>query len=336
MRTEDVPIDSITIPKDRRKINHERVKGIAASIKRVGLLHAIGLTNAYELCYGGHRLEAAKLIGWKTIPCCFVDDDTAAELAEIDENLERQNFDALEFSQAVAKRKRLWERINPERVQHVAGGKAKAEKSASDKMSLAETPHFSEETAELANVSRKTVERAVAIGEKLTDKAAEILADTKAADNKTVLAQVAALPPAKQPAAARRAAAGKSIKKPKPEGTVVDSLKGVVDKSLESVFTFAAEWSKLKSALSTAKGLLTKIIESDTAGWLDGQECERHIAQARALLSFAMPFTECCKCRRKPTKECSHCKGKGWLTKANFTACASDADKAWLDKRAKA
>jgi len=309
MRTEDVPIDSITIPKDRRKINHERVKGIAASIKRVGLLHAIGLTNAYELCYGGHRLEAAKLIGWKTIPCCFVDDDTAAELAEIDENLERQNFDALEFSQAVAKRKRLWERINPERVQHVAGGKAKAEKSASDKMSLAETPHFSEETAELANVSRKTVERAVAIGEKLTDKAAEILADTKAADNKTVLAQVAALPPAKPPAAAKRAAAGKPVT-PKPKDEAEHWLDPLQEPYEEAVLS-----------IQKAKRLVKAIAELEKDGAHLAhlgtfRHIEANLKEAETHIKANKPAAGCPKCGDDETrgKGCKSCYGCGFIS----------------------
>ena len=168
--------------------------------------------------------------------------------------------------------------------------------------------------------------------------------DVKA--SRAAVAQLSRKSPAEQKEIVAKVQSGEAktvqeAMKPKPPGKpdtspVVDSLKGTVDESLAAVFTFAAEWSKLKSALSTAKGALAKIVASDSACWLDGQECERHIAQARALLSFAMPYTECCKCRRKPEKSCAHCKGRGWLTKANFAACASDADKGWLDSRAKA
>lgn len=321
-------IADIKIGEDRRPVHYETVKGIAESFKAVGQINPVIVDDDDNLIAGLHRIEAGKLCEWTSIEAGVVEAGDEADLMEVDENLQRHNLDALQFSRAVAKRKRLWEAINGK-----ADRGAKPQKGGNS----VNFTEFKETTAAVAEVSVSTVEKALTIGEKLTDEAAEILEETKAADNKTVLAQVAALPPAKQPAAAKRAAAGKPVTpKPKDESKVVDSLKGVVADSVRDVFECAKEWSSLMSALSSAKGALTKIVESGTACWLDGDECARHIAQARALLAFAMPFTECCKCRRNPKKDCQHCKGKGWLTKANYNSCASDADKAWLEKRATA
>lgn len=209
MRIEDVPLDCIKVPKDRRKINHEKVKSLAASIKVIGLRHAIGLTDAYELCYGGHRLEAVKLNGSKTITATFVEAGDLADLAEADENLQRHNLDALEFAQATKQRKDAWERIH--------GPTTRGPKPSSKGVlaTVAKTSaEFEKETAEVAGVSTRTVRQAAEIGAKLTDEAAAVVADTPIADSPTKLKAIADKPKSEQVKAAKAAVA--ESKKPKP------------------------------------------------------------------------------------------------------------------------
>jgi len=217
MKRQEIRIDEIVIDKDRRDVHQEKVRTIAASMKRIGLMHPITLTTDRHLVAGGHRVAAAKLLEWETIPYSYLEDDDHAELAEIDENLERHQLDQLQFSLAVNRRKKLWERIHPHTKQHAAGGHGKAAKEnpASDKLSLAQTDTtqaFTENTAEVAGVSRRTIERAAEIGEKLDKEAAEALKDTPLADNQKELKALADLPAKEQVKVAKAVKSGKAKK----------------------------------------------------------------------------------------------------------------------------
>ena len=65
---------------------------------------------------GYHRLEACRELGWTSIPAVIVEfDDLHAEIAEIDENLVRNELTALERSEQFRRRKDVYEAIHPER-----------------------------------------------------------------------------------------------------------------------------------------------------------------------------------------------------------------------------
>lgn len=259
MRIEDVPLDCIKVPKDRRKVNYEKVKSIASSIKVIGLRHPIGLTEAYELCYGGHRLEAVKMNGDKTISATFVEAGDLADLAEADENLQRHNLDALEFSQATKRRKVAWERIHG-KIQR--GTKHKG--GNSDTVS-----EFERDTAEIAGVSDRTVRRAAEIGEKLTDEAAAVVADTPIADSPTKLKAIADKPKGEQVKAAKAAVAeSKKPKKPKAGSTTtwhgdkaIDGHLGKLVRALDDKANAQGKGKHHKACIDTL-GTFTKAWEA--------------------------------------------------------------------------
>lgn len=322
-------VADIKVSSDRRPVHYETVKGIAESFKIIGQLSPICVDEEDNLVFGLHRVEAAKLLEWKTIEVQVMEAGPEAELADADENLQRHGLDALQFSRSCAQRKRAWEAING-RAQR--GAKPKEE---GNKTQVASNPStFAAETAAVAGVSEATVNRAVAIGEALTDEAVEILAATPLADNKTALAAIAAAPVEQQADMAREAVETGHVELPSAAvDAVFDALKGPVSKSVADVFAYVAEWKKLGNALTNCKSLLTKIKDHETACWLDEQETARLIGQAQTNVKFAMPYTECPKCRRKVKKECSCCKGRGWITSSIYKANASDPDKAWLQAR---
>ena len=88
-------LSEITIPEGRRNIDPVKVSELAESIKTVGrLLQPIGIDKNGVLVYGGHRLEAYKLLGFDEIECVVLDcDELRTELAKIDENLIRNDLD---------------------------------------------------------------------------------------------------------------------------------------------------------------------------------------------------------------------------------------------------
>lgn len=110
---------NITVPAHRaRGLNPEAVNRLAESIKRIGLQTPISVryeeeTGDVALVAGLHRLEAARQLGWETIPAIYttgtVDD---ARMWEIAENLHRADLSALERAEHVDEWLKLAERVS--------------------------------------------------------------------------------------------------------------------------------------------------------------------------------------------------------------------------------
>ena len=67
------------------------IKSLAGSIADVGLLHPIVVNSNGRLIAGERRLEACKLLGWKSVPVTVVDIDQIIK-GEFAENAYRKNF----------------------------------------------------------------------------------------------------------------------------------------------------------------------------------------------------------------------------------------------------
>ena len=214
-----VDVKSIKIPRGHRPTDPKKVESLAQSIRENGLLQPVGLTSNRTLLYGAHRLAAYQKLGIKKIPAILHDvDGLRGELATIDENLLRRALTAIEETRALARRQEIYEALHPETKQHVAGGKASGARRrdknrTNDKMSLVP---FAEDTAAKIGKSRRTVERKVAIGQKLDKEAAELIADTPVGKNTSELKALANLPAQKQRAIASKVKSGelKSVRKP--------------------------------------------------------------------------------------------------------------------------
>ena len=92
----DIEIELIKIDERKRPVSMQRAAELAHSISEIGLLNPVTVrqnNGFYHLVAGAHRLEACKILQWKTIPASlFEGDDLDAELAEIDENLRRNEL----------------------------------------------------------------------------------------------------------------------------------------------------------------------------------------------------------------------------------------------------
>lgn len=132
----------------------------------------------------------------------------------------------------------------------------------------------------------------------------------------------------------------KAIRKPKkdkpkaePEA-IVDSLKLPIPKDLEEVFSHAAEFRSMMRDIGAIRTAADKLGKTSAGGWIDHQDLDRVLKQAQMHLRFAMPYTECPKCRRKKDKKCTACKGTNWINETTYGAASSDDDKQWLKDRA--
>lgn len=191
-----IPLDRIDIGTNRRALSRPAVKGLAASIAEVGLLspitvHPVG--EAYELVAGRHRVEAARSLGWSEIDAILVDlGDIDRKLAEIDENLIRNELSDLERSEHLAERKRLYLLKHPETKR---GGDRRSESARSNGNVFRS---FAADTAEKVGVTERSIRQDVQIAESIPEDVRDAIRETPLAESKTDLLAVARLPEADQ------------------------------------------------------------------------------------------------------------------------------------------
>jgi len=105
-------ISEITIPEGRRSTDWVKVSELAESIKIVGLINPITIDNDNTLIAGAHRYEACKYLGFDEIECIVLDcDELRTELAEIDENLIRNNLDDIAQGEFTIRRNEILEML---------------------------------------------------------------------------------------------------------------------------------------------------------------------------------------------------------------------------------
>jgi len=145
-------------------------------------------------------------LGWTKIEASIAHLDALhTRLAEIDENLIRNELTELEQSLQIAERKEIYEAIHKEtkkggdRGNQHTGGKARQ----SDKMS------FSQDTAKKTGKSKRTVERKAQVGKALAS-VAERLKGTAIEDNQRELLKLAGMKPKEREQAVERIARGEA------------------------------------------------------------------------------------------------------------------------------
>jgi ParB family transcriptional regulator, chromosome partitioning protein len=108
-----VDINRIKIDTNRRPANSDKVAELIESIRTNGLINPITLDKDYNLVAGLHRLTAYQSLGYKKIECSIVSykDRDSARLAEIDENLIRNEVEGLERDELWLERDRILERL---------------------------------------------------------------------------------------------------------------------------------------------------------------------------------------------------------------------------------
>jgi ParB-like chromosome segregation protein Spo0J len=132
-KVHDIAIDSIRVPDTLNKVNPENVERLVESIGMIGLRTPITirpLESGPQLAVGLDRLEAAKILGWKTIPCVEIrGGPTIARLWVIAENLHRATLSALEDAELTAEWVELTEALQPISAQQKGPGRPESGKA---------------------------------------------------------------------------------------------------------------------------------------------------------------------------------------------------------------
>ena len=91
-----VSIDFIKVNRDERQRKElKNIPELAASIKRVGLIHPPVIERDGTLRTGERRYTALKSLGWTNVPVQFADELTSAEAKalELEENISRVDIE---------------------------------------------------------------------------------------------------------------------------------------------------------------------------------------------------------------------------------------------------
>lgn len=188
-----VLINTIKVNQGRREVNVKKVSELADSIKQIGLLNPITISQDYTLIAGLHRLEAHKLLGYTEIKVNIVPiDGLLAELAEIDENLMREELHYIDRGNQLIRRKEIYEELHPETKKGAVNQHTKVlnAESAFSKNS------FTSDTAQKTGRSRRSIQEEIQIANNIIPEAQEIIKQTELP--KTEALKLARMEPEKQ------------------------------------------------------------------------------------------------------------------------------------------
>lgn len=200
MTVQNIEISRIVVGDRLREVDPDWVSALAGSIRALGLLEPVIVRRhfagndeepLYLLVAGAHRLAGAEEAGLETVPA-HISEMSAdeARLAEIDENLMRQELTALDRAVFLAERKDVYERLHPE-TRH--GGDRQEGKSQTLRLA-----RFTAEAAEKCGLSERTIQDAIALAKALGPEVRKALAGTELARNGAQLKALAKAPPAER------------------------------------------------------------------------------------------------------------------------------------------
>jgi len=197
-------ISDIIIGDKRRDVKSDYVQKLADSIKQIGLINPITISPDNRLIAGYHRLQAFVQLGETRIPAVILNlSELEARLAEIDENLIRNEGSALERGEWLLERKAIYEELFPE-TKH--GG----DRRSKDFQEAESAVCFVNDTANKTGKSDRVIKEEIQIARDISPEVKEKIRDTELADHKTDLLKLSRLEPEKQAEVVERVLSGRS------------------------------------------------------------------------------------------------------------------------------
>jgi N6-adenosine-specific RNA methylase IME4 len=191
-----INITDIEIGLRKRKLDEGKVHSIADSFLQIGQLQPITVAREngnYYLIAGLHRLEAAKLLDWQAVDAIVFSGDTIeAELAEIDENLMRNDLTVLEQGEHLQRRNEILEAMGQRAPSY------RPEKG-STVLPLKTTADIAKEVG----LSETSAQRRMQVARNIVPEVKDAIRNTEIADSTTQLLELARLTPEKQVEVAR-------------------------------------------------------------------------------------------------------------------------------------
>ncbi|WP_427160480.1 ParB N-terminal domain-containing protein [Aliinostoc sp. HNIBRCY26] len=185
-----VAIAQIKIGLNRRPVKGEKVDELKESIRANGLLNPITVDQKLNLVAGLHRLTACKLLGLEAIECNIVEYAGAdqARLAEIDENLIRNELEPLERSELWLERDQILERMG---LRAKAGDNQHTFNQNTAGGEIVSPPKRTVELAREAGYSERTFQHGKQIAKSIHPEVKQLIKGTAIADSPTALLNIA-------------------------------------------------------------------------------------------------------------------------------------------------
>jgi len=194
VETGSLPIDMIQVGKRVRQLDEAWAQGLAAMFQQSPMQNPVQLMkvgNELRLVAGRHRLRAYQINGWTDIPAKVYEPETdnpeaELELAEIDENLGRNELNVLDRAASIAKRQQLLKTLHGEQ----RGGDRKSEKIKAAKFAGL---IINAEIASQLDLSERTIRAAVEMWNGLSAASRKRVSGTWLAGNHVQLKQISEL-----------------------------------------------------------------------------------------------------------------------------------------------
>ncbi len=223
-----IPMDVIVVSPTRREIDPAKVSELAASIREIGLLNPVTITRDLHLVAGAHRLEACRELDWSEIACTFHDGDALhVELAEIDENLIRNDLDAISIGELAIRRDDILGKLGVRADPHGNGSNQHTSKGADSAPLLKTTADIAHEIG----VSKRVLQENKQLARDLVPEAKQVIRSTEM--SKTEALKLARMKPEQQKVVAGRIKTGeaKNVK----EAELQDAKQKITEQSARSV-----------------------------------------------------------------------------------------------------
>jgi N6-adenosine-specific RNA methylase IME4 len=164
------------IVKDRKREAGD-ITSLAESIKEIGLINAITIRPDGTLETGLNRLEACKFLGWEEVEVKISGlEGLDAELAEIDENLIRNELHWIDRDKQLKRRKEIYEEKHPETKQGNTTEKAFLKQISKVNGDNRQLPvSFAQDTANKTNIAERTIREGIQRAKVFTDEQMGVL-----------------------------------------------------------------------------------------------------------------------------------------------------------------
>ena len=168
---EEVPLEQLKIRENRIRVDIGDLSNLMSSMTAVGQLNPLTIDEDYYILEGTRRYYSAKNLGWSKIKCEIRIGLSEYQklIIEIDENLQRKNFNPAEEAKALALKKREYLKIHPE---YRRGGDRKSDKykKAKENQNAKFALGFAKTQAREIGSSERTIKTKTKIGEYILDK----------------------------------------------------------------------------------------------------------------------------------------------------------------------
>ncbi|PWE29992.1 chromosome partitioning protein ParB [Maritimibacter sp. 55A14] len=211
-----VPTHLVEMPGDRlRGVDENHAKAIALDVEKHGLINPITVRGpfgakggTYSLLAGAHRLRAVQMLGLEEVETMVVhvNGGWSSLLIEIGENLFRNDLSKLDRAMFVSKYREAWE------AKYGKVGRGRNSANIAEFLDQAGLVSFSDHVATRMGLSKRSIEAAQEIAQKLHPELRRALSGTPEADNQAVLQRFCKASSDAQCDAARRIRSGAKAK----------------------------------------------------------------------------------------------------------------------------